>query len=621
MKFLAGQKKWYGFAMVVFGLCITVTCSQKTPEPIIAKAGKTTIPYSEFRDRFEFTPHLRMTQDRRSNKQRVLSSMLGEKLLVEQARKLNYHKDEKYRTYVEEMEKEALVEKLFDVEVDPKIQIDESEVRQAYLRSQFRLNLQVLSFDGEVQAHQAKKHIESGKSMTEVKREFQTDTFISADSVLTIQMEWAQAHPALEDAAYTLKPGEISEPVRVDGRYFILKLINRSGNVFQTEWNYVNQAPSIRNTLKSRKRHEMLNQYIHSLLEKTEVRVSHEIFDLVAAHFEKIANIADTLRPPEPNAENLGAALESSKDLADRLDDNFARFDDGSVWTVGEFIKKLSVGPYRLNYKSREKFRSSLRSTIRRMIEFESLAKKARKLGLHKTYYVQYQTKMWGDSYLGQLMREQLLDTLTISDTEIEHHYWVFSDFYRVPEMIKLHEILVDDEQLAKNILIQIQNNADISALARKYNQRQLSQKSDGVMGYFLSSALGSVGAAARALPIGAIGGPVRTETGQYSVFKVLDKKEAGTAPLQQVWTQVREEALAAKKEQTIDDYLVNLAEDFPIEINNSVLDTMFVNDLTTMLVLKKHYANRMAAPTVTPLDRADRWQSKMDSIFSKSAN
>jgi len=596
---------------------IASSCSKKTPEPIVAKAGETTISVSEFRDRFELTPHINQSPDVERNKRNVLISLLGEKLLVEEAHKIDLEKSEKFLVYSDQMKKEAIVEKLIDQEIASKIEVSNEEVKQGFVRSQIKLDFQVLTFDTEEQAFNAKREIDAGVSFVQVKRNYQTDTFISADSVITIQMKWGEAHPNLEEVAYSLNKNEVAEPVFADGRYYILKLINRTSAVFLTEGDFVNKAPSIKKTIKRRKRTQMLAQYMQGIMEKKKVRVSHQVFVMVAGALEKIYGIKENISNPDQQLPEVSTdSLQHNSDIADHLKDTFARFEDGSTWTIGDFIKKLSVGPYPLKKASRIVFLKNLRSIIKRMIELETLAKQGRAANLDKTYFVQYQTKMWEDSYLGQLMRQQIIDTVTVTDAEIEYYYQKNINNYTRPTMVKLHEILVDDLSQAKHILQRIKNGEDMSNLARHYNKRQISIKTNGVMGYFKPAALGKVGDVAIQLEKGELAGPIKTEKNQYSVFKLLDKIEAGSLPLKAAWDDVKRDALSEKRLRTMDSYLIQLADKYKVELDKSVIDTMQMNDIN-MLILKQHYANRTAAPIITPLHKSYRWQNYMNKIYS----
>lgn len=597
----------YLFTLVL----IIISCTRPEPEPIVARAGKTTIPLPEFRDRYEFTPHILMTKDVQRNRKQVLISLLGEKILAEEAYHRKLTENEKFKTYSAEMEKEALVEALFEKEVASKIQISDEDVKQAFMLSQSELEVQVLSFDSMEQARKAKKQIDAGKNLHQVKREFQTDSFISADSVLTLTVKWGQSHPEIEQVAFQLQPDQVSDPVDADGISFIIKLMNKRTNVLVTEADYLREAPSIRKKIKERKRAEMFTDFMRSLMADKQVKVSHEIFNFVASELEKFYPIEDSSTTPENIQRSMELSLDSlkSESLADHLNDTFARFNDGSIWTVADFIKKLSVSPFRLSYKSRKSFRNSLSHAIRRMIEFESLARKGREAGLQRSNYVHYQKKMWDDAYLAQQLRQQISDTVTISEAEMRSFYDLHNNNYLGPEIVNLQEILVDDEALAHQIFQRMKSGEDISKLAQKYNKREISLKSNGVMGYFSTAALGKIGEAARKLKIGEMAGPVKTEKNRFSIFKILDKKEAGPLPYEQVREGVKRDALTDKRMRAIDQFLVRLADKYEIKINQAVLDTITTTEIG-MMVLKQHFPNRMAAPLVVPLNQSHKWQN-----------
>ena len=593
------------------------TCSKQEREPSVARLGKTTISLAEFRDRYEFTPHVHLTRNKELNKRRVLASLLGEKLLAEAAYPQKLNKDERFLAFAEQMEKEATVELLFEQEVGDKIQITEDELKHAFLLSQTELSLQVLSFNNMEQAIAAKQQLDAGKSFNQVKREFQTDTFISADSVLSLTMKWGEAHPNLETAAYNLNLNDVSDPVEADGMFFIMKLIQRRSDAFTTEADFMQESASIRQKIKQRKRDVMFTDFLRSLMGQKQAKVSLQLFDFVAGELESFYRVheSSSTAPPVKQTSDTPLDLLQTGNLAEHLNEAFVRFDDGSSWSIEEFIKKLSIGPYRLNIKSHKAFRASLNLAIKRMVEFESLAQRGRDLELHKRHYVRSQTKMWCDAYLAQQLRQQLLDTVTVSNSEIRSYYDRHKDNYRDADLVNLQEILVADENLAHDLLRRIKNGEDMGRLARIYSKRSLSKDRDGIMGYFVTSALGKIGEVAKNLHVGEIGGPVKTEESQFSIFKLLDKREAEILPLEKVWQTVQQDARSEKKAQVLDNFLMELADTYPIEINQSALDTLRTTNLP-MIVLKQHFPNRTIAPIVTSLHNAESWQRLIEEKY-----
>ena len=101
--------------------------------------------------------------------------------------------------------------------------------------------------------------------------------------------------------------------------------------------------------------------------------------------------------------------------------------------------------------------------------------------------------------------------------------------------------------------------------------------------------------------------------------FKLIDKKEKGVMPLDEVYGEVKKQALENKRNRELDKYLIQFSKKYSLELYPAVYDTIQTHDLS-MLVVKRHYPNRLYAPPVTPLFKSFRWQNKMDKVFPKQA-
>jgi hypothetical protein len=574
---------------------------------VVAKVGDTVITPEEFHQRYEFTPQILQSQDKERNKRNFLLSFLGEKIFAHEAYKRDYQQAEKFQVYSTQMENEAIVEKLFEDEVISQIEVTEDELKQAYLKSKQELKLQVLNFESEQTATRAHELILSGKSMRDTKQLLQTQNFISADSVLTLSLRWGEAHPLIEDVAYALDLNEISSPIEVQGIHFIVKLIAKSDAIFMTEADFFNNIPKLKRTIRSRKSEALYDDYLRSVMKDVKLNVSHEVFDFVANELERMYDIDDRKIPGEAGPESY--YLPGS--LHDHLDDTFARFDDGTIWTIGEFVKRLSLGPYPLNDKSSKSFRAGLRRSIRRMAEFESLAEKGRDLGLQNSEYVKNQTRMWRDSYAASIMKASIVDTVKISDEAVRYFYDKNPSKYHRPEMLKLDEIRVSNARLARKLHRDIQAGADISQLAKRHP----GEVSTGISGYFTKQALGVIGDIASGMKPGQLAEPVKTNDDDYSIFRLVDRLAEGPVPFEEVANEVRSDALAQLRERTLDEYLMRFTDQTDIEVNTAVYDTIQTYDIN-MLVIKKHFPNRLAAPLLEPTHQFHRWRKAMDNII-----
>ncbi|MBN1153942.1 peptidyl-prolyl cis-trans isomerase [candidate division KSB1 bacterium] len=597
-------------------LLILFSCSKPDDTNIVARVGDIAITDDEFKQRYEFTPQILQTRDTERNKRNFMTSLIGEKVLAQIGYDRDYDDVAKYKAYSTQLENEAIVEKLIETEISDKIEISNDDLKAAYLKSKQTLRLQVLNFSQQEQAVEAKRLLDQGVSIHEIKRTFQTQNFISADSVLTLTMKWGEAHPVLEDVAYSLGLNEISEPKEVDGIFFIMKLIDKSQDVFLTDADFYTQSPSLKKILRDRKSKDKLDEYMQSLMKDRRLTVPHEMFELVSAELLKLYNIKGADEQSDDLMVKDVEDLDKESTLAEHMDDMFAKF-DSKTWTVRDFLTKLSVGPYPLSKTSERDFINSLRRIIRRMAELETLAAEGKKLGLHKSDFVKNQSAMWNDAFVADMVKNGLLDTVSVSDEEIRYFYEKNPDRYKRPQMLKLREIVVDNEALANELLARIKNGEDMARLARIYSRKKASGRRGGIDGFYTTQAWGRVGTAASRLKIGQLGGPVRLDSGEYSIFRLVETLEAGPMPLDQVYDDARHDVLNEKKVGVLDAYLANVLDDAEVEINSTVYDTLQVEDIS-MLVFKRHFPKRMAAPPVDPLITYPQWQNQMDAMLPR---
>lgn len=601
---------------VILIFLIFFSCTKQDDTNIVARVGDVMITIDEFEQRYEFTPQIMQTQDRERNKRNFTTSLLGEKVLSQIGYDGNYDDTPKFKAYAEQLKNEAIVEKLMETEITDKIEISTEELKSAYIKSKQTLKLQVLNFNDREESAEAKRLLDQGVSIHEVKRTFQTQNFISADSVLTLSMKWGEAHPSLEEIAYKLDLNQISEPAEVDGIYFIMKLIDKNQDVFITDADFYAQIPSLKKIIRDRKASDKLNEYMQDIMKKRRLTVPREIFNIVSEELLKLYHIKSDDRLNDDFQAKEAEDIDDKETLAEHMDDVFARF-DRETWTVREFLTKLSVGPYPLNKNSRTEFINSLRRVIRRMAEFEAMAEEGRKLGLHKSDFVKYQSAMWNDAFVADLVKNAVMDTVSVSDEEVKYFYDKNLERYNRPEMLKLREIVVDNEALAYELTERIRRGEDMARLARVFSRKRESGSRGGVDGFYTTQAWGKVGAAAVNLRKGQLGGPMRLDNGGYSIFQLIDKLEAGPMPFEQVYDDAYHDALVEKKLLVLDGFLNDVVGDVPITINEAVYDTLQIQDIS-MLVFKRHFPKRMAAPPVDPLMTYSRWQNRMDLLLPR---
>lgn len=385
--------------LFLFLVCFLNSCNKESKEPVVAKVDDRIITASEFRTRFAVTPYFGQFPDDPQVKTLAMASMIGEKLLAEEAERKKLDQTDRYRIVFREMEKEAVIEELLhrmfaDIEVSPE------EVRRGFEKSKRVLEVEELVFDNEEEAMAFKNKLTAGQALEKF-----------GASKYTIK--WGDSDPNVEEVLWNLQMGEISEPIEFKNHIYLFRVASEQSSPHGSQSDYLQKAPVIRKVLSKRKKQKAYEKFFHEMMAGKQTKVPAEIMTYIAEQLEEAWEIPSTT---DEDSTFLQPALMTDSDyrlaaarLTERLNEKFITFDDGSYWTIGDFLGNLRYGPYPLNYSSKAAFRASLRNMSIMMMEQEYVAKEGYRKGLDKTYNVKNEVRQWMDSFLADQMRMQFM--------------------------------------------------------------------------------------------------------------------------------------------------------------------------------------------------------------------
>ncbi len=160
-----------------------------------------------------------------------------------------------------------------------------------------------------------------------------------------------------------------------------------------------------------------------------------------------------------------------------------------------------------------------------------------------------------------QFIIEALLGSLqldiNVTSEEIEAHYAKFSNQYDMPEQIAAKHLLFETEEEALNVLAEIKGGVPFNDFMEHGDD----------LGYFQRGMMvPEFEAAAFALPVGGLGGPVETMFG-FHLITVYDKVESRKASLDDVAFEIREQLIGEKQNKAYEDYLNDIYNKSDIEI------------------------------------------------------
>ncbi len=184
------------------------------------------------------------------------------------------------------------------------------------------------------------------------------------------------------------------------------------------------------------------------------------------------------------------------------------------------------------------------------------------------------------DKYKEQTMMRNLVKGLintnvNISPTQITAYYNGNIKDFSVPKMARFKVLLVkplpdsnmdETEKIVLQILDRIKDGQDFDILVKQFSQGPNVDKG-GDMGYMPAGGIiKELDDQIKLLNAGDTSGIIKTSTGFY-IIKVVDKKEAGTLPINDVKDMIKDRLYQRESELTLREFIGNLKEDAYIKI------------------------------------------------------
>jgi foldase protein PrsA len=224
------------------------------------------------------------------------------------------------------------------------------------------------------------------------------------------------------------------------------------------------------------------------------------------------------------------------------------------------------------------------------------------KRGLNKLSSVQKDIEVWRNYYLSELMLQSFSDSVSISDSEIENY--ISGKMNKDGNQIQLNIIEIFTHQLDDMMLIidELKKGGDFSELAKKFNQREYTKKSNGEWGYFPANSAGQIGNIASNLEVGQIYGPIKVENG-YSIIKLIDKKVLSDSLIkmkEEPVEYIKMKLSLNKINDLINRNTAELALKYKITIDEKLLNETEVRQLNTFTYRLIGFGGKIAALPIT---------------------
>lgn len=208
--------------------------------------------------------------------------------------------------------------------------------------------------------------------------------------------------------------------------------------------------------------------------------------------------------------------------------------------------------------------------------------------------------------------REEITEGVEVSDAEVEAYYLANQDAYRTERRIVGRQIVVDDPEFAEELRRRAIEGESFAELAREHSLERADQ--GGAIGGEEPAPVGrpalptAVADAAFALPGSGVTEVVES-AGRYWIVSVEEVIPSEPRPLDEVRDQVREDALAAKRDAEVERRIeelraeaeVTIAEESDLSFDDSVVARVGDEEILASDLARVTYTNPQIQQTLRP--------------------
>lgn len=537
--------------LLFLGLLLALSGCGKKGEKILARVGDRQVTLSEFEQRWErgLQKEFSSKKQELEIRRKTLDLLIDDKLMIIGAYEQKLNESPEVKKQLEEGKPRILLRVLYEKEIRDKVKVSNADVKRHYDKLEFEVRARHILVETEEEAKKIKEELDKGADFVQLAKEKSIDPSTKDKGGDLGFFKWGKMVGPFQEVAFKLKPGEISQPVKSRFGWHIIKVEEKREAKREP---FDKMKPQIESQLKGSREKERVEGYIDQLKKRANLNFAPRALKLV------ISKAKETKGKIEFTDEEKKIVLLEYK---------------GGEWTLGRFADELAkVGPFRrLKFEKEEDVKNFVEGALMQDLLLDA----AKREGIESTKEFKKALKESEEKILlTKMQREVLPKDVTVSNEEIKECYQSYQDRFKVAAQVNVKEIQVKTKEEAEKILKRIKRGTSFKKLAEEKSLRKWAAKKGGEMGYFEERRYPELFKAAQDLKKGRLAGPIKTKGNNWSIIKLIGKKEESLQPLEEVQEKAKNLALAEKRKKVKADWLENMREKVKIIIDEKLLES-----------------------------------------------
>lgn len=482
--------------------------------------------------------------------------MINETLLLQYDDNKNISDNSEYKKEISWAEKQTILAFLKDRDIYAKMKVTEAELRDAFYKTNLKVSARHLYAETEEEANSLYQLLQTGQDFSTLAKQVFTDSTLRNNGGYLGFFSWGDMDPAFENAAYSLKPGEISKPIKTNNGYSIIKVEERVPNPLLTETEFIKNKKHIERTVRMRNRSVAEADFIRKHFNPNNVVIDEK---MLSKTLENLSYSAVNLVESEPKEFLPGAFVKYQK----------------RTYSQKEIIQRINSIP--LFHREKVNSEKNLEAVIKGIVLQDILFEIANKKGYSKAEEVQKTIKKYNNNIFLKYKRAQVAESKVFNQSEVEKFYKDNPIYFKNEDQINVQEIIVNRKTFADTLIERLKSGSEFGEMAFKYSKRTWSAKNMGVIGFSVISKFGGLKDTLSKAEVGSIVGPLKIQE-MYGVFKILGKQEGGVKKFEEV-KETAEKLLRKEKSKPImEEYITGLRKKTIVKWDDKLLGSLTVN-------------------------------------------
>jgi peptidyl-prolyl cis-trans isomerase C len=231
------------FALLLISAPLWTGCTQpQQDDPVVAMINGRAITQPEFDVRWnDLSPATRARYEKEGGKRRFLDELIMRELLIQEARKQGLDQSDEIREKTQRYKEQLILDEVLKDRIKTRVDITAEEM-DAYLLKHAdqllanpKVQVSIMLLPNIYAAKDLKRQVESGGNFAKFAARYSTDEKSRVKGGDLGPYRKGLVEPDLDPVVQSLRPGVISEPVKTDRGYYLVKVSPLEPEILQAD--------------------------------------------------------------------------------------------------------------------------------------------------------------------------------------------------------------------------------------------------------------------------------------------------------------------------------------------------------------------------------------------------